>query len=112
MHSTLESWRTRIDAKHNYWSYNESIAVSGRIRDQSDNPLFLEVDYRPFYMNNLTILDGGKCPPGWDAVADTCYMYVGAPMTYEDARRFCLVSFLHPELVNTLPRDFPYERKL
>lgn len=42
-------------------------------------------------MNNLTILDGGKCPPGWDAVADTCYMYVGAPMTYEEARLFCLV---------------------
>ncbi|XP_038215102.1 protein bark beetle isoform X2 [Zerene cesonia] len=86
----LDLWRTRIDAKHNYWSYNESLAVAGRIRDQSDNPLLLEVDYRPYYMNNLTVLGGGKCPPGWDAVAGTCYMYVGAPMTYEEARLFCL----------------------
>ncbi|XP_047509687.1 protein bark beetle isoform X2 [Pieris napi] len=86
----LDLWRTRIDAKHNYWSYNESFAVAGRIRDQSDNPLLLEVDYRPYYMNNLTVLGGGKCPPGWDSVAGTCYMYVGAPMTYEEARLFCL----------------------
>ncbi|KAL4715552.1 hypothetical protein ACJJTC_009178 [Scirpophaga incertulas] len=88
--SSLDLWRTRIDAKHNYWSYNESLAVAGRIRDQSDNPLLLEVDYRPYYMNNQTVLGGGKCPPGWDSVADTCYMYVGAPMTYEEARLFCL----------------------
>ncbi|KAI8422542.1 hypothetical protein MSG28_006346 [Choristoneura fumiferana] len=87
----LELWRTRIDAKHNYWSYNETLAVAGRIRDQSDNPLLLEVDYRPFYMNNLTVLGGGKCPPGWDAVAGTCYMYIGAPMTYEEANDFCLL---------------------
>ncbi|XP_072938867.1 protein bark beetle isoform X2 [Epargyreus clarus] len=87
---SLDLWRTRIDAKHNYWSYNESLAVAGRIRDQSDNPLLLEVDYRPFYMSNVSVLGGGKCPPGWDAVAGTCYMYVGAPMTYEEARLFCL----------------------
>ncbi|KAL0880639.1 hypothetical protein ABMA27_001864 [Loxostege sticticalis] len=87
---SLDLWRTRIDAKHNFWSYNETLAVAGRIRDQSDNPLLLEVDYRPFYMNNQTVLGGGKCPPGWDTVADTCYMYVGAPMTYEEARLFCL----------------------
>lgn len=68
--------------------------MAGRIRDQSDNPLLLEVDYRPFYMNNQTVLGGGKCPPGWDAVAGTCYMYVGAPMTYEEARLFCLVRIL------------------
>lgn len=40
-------------------------------------------------MNNLTILDGGKCPPGWTLVFDTCYMYVGAPMTFYEARDFC-----------------------
>lgn len=94
VYSSLDLWRTRIDAKHNFWSYNETLAVAGRIRDQSDNPLLLEVDYRPFYMNNQTVLGGGKCPPGWDAVAGTCYMYVGAPMTYEEARLFCLVSVL------------------
>ncbi|GBO98348.1 Protein bark beetle [Eumeta japonica] len=89
---SLDLWRTRIDAKHNYWSYNESSAVGGRIRDRSDDPLLLEVDYTPYYMNNRTVLGGGKCPPGWDPVADTCYMYVGAPMTYEEARLFCIAD--------------------
>lgn len=40
-------------------------------------------------MNNLTILDGSKCPPGWTLVFDTCYMYVGAPMTFHEAKDFC-----------------------
>ncbi|XP_046962256.1 protein bark beetle [Vanessa cardui] len=88
--SALEPWRTRIDAKHNYWSYNETLAVAGRIRDHADDPLLLEVDYRPFHMNNRSVLAGGKCPAGWAALGDTCYMYVGAPMTYDDARAFCL----------------------
>ena len=43
-------------------------------------------------MNNASVLGGGKCPPGWDPVSGTCYMYVGAPMTYSEARKFCSVS--------------------
>lgn len=39
-------------------------------------------------MNNKTILDD-KCPPGWSLIMDTCYMYVGAPMTFFEAREFC-----------------------
>jgi len=39
-------------------------------------------------MNNETILDG-KCPPGWALVHDTCFIYVGAPMTFHEARDFC-----------------------
>lgn len=42
----------------------------------------------PFHMNNRTVLDG-KCPPGWSLIVDTCYMYVGAPMTFQEARDFC-----------------------
>lgn len=42
----------------------------------------------PFQMNNETILDG-KCPPGWALVHDTCFIYVGAPMTFHEARDFC-----------------------
>ncbi|CAH2076021.1 unnamed protein product, partial [Iphiclides podalirius] len=85
----LELWRTRIDAKHNYWSYNESLAVAGRIRDRSDDPLLLEVEYLPYHWSNVSVLQGGKCPPGWTAISGTCYMYIGAPMRYEEARRFC-----------------------
>jgi hypothetical protein len=53
----------------------------------------LEVEFKPFYMNNKTVLNG-KCPPGWDLVTDTCYFYVGAPMTFHEAKQFCSVSVL------------------
>lgn len=55
---------------------------------RSDDPLLLEVNYTPFQLNNKTILDD-KCPPGWSLILDTCYMYVGAPMTFFEAREFC-----------------------
>lgn len=83
-------WKTPIDAKHNWWGYNESLAVLGRIKDRADDPDLLEVDFRPYHMNNRTVLSG-KCPPGWALVGDTCYIYIGAPMTFHDARNFCRV---------------------
>ncbi|XP_055592413.1 protein bark beetle-like isoform X1 [Uranotaenia lowii] len=86
--STLDVWKTKIDAKHNFWSFNETLAVGGRIRDRYDDPQLLEVQYLPLHMNNLTVLDG-KCPPGWTLLVDTCYMYVGAPMSFREARDFC-----------------------
>uniref|UniRef100_T1GGG9 SRCR domain-containing protein n=1 Tax=Megaselia scalaris TaxID=36166 RepID=T1GGG9_MEGSC len=88
LNSTLEIWKTKIDARHNYWSYNETISVASRVMDKYDNPQLLEVQIQPFYMNNATILDG-KCPPGWTQVFDTCYMYVGSPMSFREAREFC-----------------------
>ncbi|XP_054741886.1 protein bark beetle isoform X1 [Anastrepha obliqua] len=88
INSTIELWRSKIDARHNYWSYNNTISVQSRIRDKSDDPLLLEVQALPFQMNNLTILDG-KCPPGWALVHDTCFIYVGAPLTFHEARAFC-----------------------
>lgn len=39
-------------------------------------------------MNNNTVLNG-KCPPGWSQVIDTCYIYIGAPMTFREAKEFC-----------------------
>lgn len=86
--STFPLWDVRIDAANNYWGVNSTLAVRGRIRDQSDDPRLLEVTFEPFYMNNRTILDG-KCPPGWDLVGETCYMYIGAPMTFWEAKQFC-----------------------
>lgn len=88
--STLEKWKPKINARYNYWGFNTTLAVSGRIRDLSDDPTLLEVDYVPFYMNNETILEK-KCPPGWSFIGDTCYMYIGAPMTFHQARAFCQV---------------------
>lgn len=86
--SLVDFFKTPIDAKHNYWGFNETWAVGGRIKDRMDEPHLLEVDFRPFHMSNCSILDG-KCPPGWSLVGDTCYIYVGAPMTFREAREFC-----------------------
>ncbi|XP_037882246.1 protein bark beetle isoform X1 [Glossina fuscipes] len=86
--STIELWRSRIDARHNYWSYNNSISVQSRIKDKSDDPLLLEVQAVPFQMNNQSILDG-KCPPGWSLVHDTCFIYMGVPMNFLEAKSFC-----------------------
>ncbi|KAL3267568.1 hypothetical protein HHI36_011686 [Cryptolaemus montrouzieri] len=86
---TLQLWNTKIDAISNYWGVNNSLAVSGRIRDQSDDPRLLEVRYTPYLMNNKSILNDGKCPPGWNLVGQTCYMYIGAPMSFYEAKAFC-----------------------
>ncbi|XP_046838795.1 protein bark beetle [Vespa crabro] len=84
----LEMWRSHVDARYNWWSYNKTLAVAGRIRDRGDSPTLLQVDYQPFHMNNKSVLTG-KCPPAWDLVGDTCYIYIGAPMDFYSARDFC-----------------------
>jgi hypothetical protein len=60
----------------------------GRIKDENDDIDLLRVLFDPFRTNNLTLLSG-KCPPGYTLVADTCYMYVGGYMTFEEAKEFC-----------------------
>lgn len=84
----LEMWRSHVDARHNWWGYNETLAVAGRIRDRGDSPELLQVDYQPFHMNNKSVLSG-KCPPAWELVGDTCYILIGAPMDFYSARDFC-----------------------
>lgn len=68
-------------------------------------------------MNNRTVLDG-KCPPGWSLIVDTCFMYVGAPMTFQEARDFCRsdnasLPFIrgdHTALWNYLQRQMSHAR--
>ncbi|XP_063914202.1 protein bark beetle isoform X2 [Zophobas morio] len=86
---TLQLWNTKIDAVYNYWGLNNTLGVRGRIKDQSDDQKLLEVNYTPFLLNNQSILQKGKCPPGWDLVGGTCYTYIGAPMTFHEAKSFC-----------------------
>ena len=50
--SEWDVWKTPINAKYNYWAYNETAAVSGRISDLHDKEGLLEVDFTPFHMNN------------------------------------------------------------
>lgn len=77
-----------IEAKNNWWGYNESTAVVGRIRDFRDIPELLQVRFEPFYHDNRTVLSG-KCDPGWTQVGTTCYIYMGVPMNFTDAKEFC-----------------------
>jgi hypothetical protein len=52
--SAWDVWKTPINAKYNYWAYNETYAVAGRIKDLHDEDGLLEVDFTPFQMNNRT----------------------------------------------------------
>ncbi|XP_040574739.1 protein bark beetle [Lepeophtheirus salmonis] len=88
--SEWDVWKTPINAKYNYWAYNETYAVAGRIKDLNDEDGLLEVDFTPFQMNNKTLLSGIKCYPGWTLIDNTCFMYFGGPMTYKEAEEFCL----------------------
>ncbi|XP_012253572.2 protein bark beetle isoform X3 [Athalia rosae] len=87
----LEMWTSHVDARHNWWGYNETLAVGGRIKDREDSPDLLQVDYQPFHMSNKSVLTG-KCPPAWELVGDTCYIYIGAPMDFYSARDFCRLA--------------------
>ena len=41
--SVYDVWKTPINAKYNYWGYNETYAVAGRIKDLHDEDGLLEV---------------------------------------------------------------------
>lgn len=79
----------RIDATNNWWGYNYSIAIASRIRDWNDDNRLLQVVYQPYYLNNMTLVDG-KCPPGWRSVGSTCFLYGGGVMTLEEAKLYCV----------------------
>ena len=86
--SAYDVWKTPINAKYNWWGFNETYAVAGRIKDLHDKDGLLEVDFTPFHMNNRTLMSG-KCHPGWTLVGNTCFMYHGAPMSFTEAKEFC-----------------------
>ncbi|XP_054714634.1 protein bark beetle-like [Uloborus diversus] len=77
-----------IDAKMNWWGFNGTAAISGRIKDYSDFEELLEVEYYPYLHDNSSVLSG-KCAGGWKKIGDTCFLYVGGVMTYAEAKRFC-----------------------
>lgn len=37
--------------------------------------------------NNYSLLQG--CEPGYTLIGDSCYLYIGAPVTHEEAKEFC-----------------------
>ncbi|KAF0300653.1 Protein bark beetle [Amphibalanus amphitrite] len=95
-----EVWRTPLDARHNWWGYNETLAIQGRIKDKLDGQGLLRVDFSNFHMNNRSLLSG-KCPPGWTLVDTTCFMYMPAPMNFTEAKQFCLDDNASMPYLNT-----------
>ncbi|XP_050714917.1 protein bark beetle-like isoform X5 [Eriocheir sinensis] len=80
-------WKTPIDARSNWWGFNTSVAVSGRIHDKTDDETLLHVDYSNWKKNNFSLLQG--CEPGYTLIGDSCYLYIGAPVTHQEAKEFC-----------------------
>ncbi|KAK6754795.1 hypothetical protein RB195_013653 [Necator americanus] len=82
-----------IDARLNYWGYPgvESVAA-GKIRDFSDYPYLIKVDYQPVLESNSSLLEG-DCPAGWFEAGleefKSCFLFVGAAATYTDATLYC-----------------------
>ncbi|EYC44991.1 hypothetical protein Y032_0443g1557 [Ancylostoma ceylanicum] len=82
-----------IDARLNYWGYPgvESVAA-GKIRDFSDYPYLIKVDYQPVLESNSSLLEG-DCPAGWFQAGleefKSCFLFVGAAATYTDATLYC-----------------------
>lgn len=48
----------RISAQNNWWGYNDTWAVMGRIWDGRDEPGLAVVVYEPYYKHNYTLLSG------------------------------------------------------
>ncbi|PIO54888.1 hypothetical protein TELCIR_23737 [Teladorsagia circumcincta] len=85
-----------IDARLNYWGYPgvESVAA-GKIRDLSDYPYLIKVDYKPVLESNSSLIEG-DCPAGWFLAGleefKSCFLFVGAAATYTDAVLYCEVN--------------------
>lgn len=77
-----------IDAKGNYWGFNNTNSIRGRIRDRSQYDQLIRVDFEPFLEKNSSVLSG-VCAGGWSQVGQACLVYVGARMTYQEAKDFC-----------------------
>ncbi|XP_076314291.1 LOW QUALITY PROTEIN: protein bark beetle-like [Tachypleus tridentatus] len=86
-----EQRESPVVAINNWWGFNKSSAIESRIKDSKDLEDLLEIQFEPFHMTNSSVLSG-KCAGGWQVIKDTCFLYVGGPMTYSEARNFCQLS--------------------
>ncbi|XP_076338817.1 protein bark beetle-like [Tachypleus tridentatus] len=84
----LEMRENPIRAAENWWGFNTTSAVAGRIKDFQDNPKLLEVLFLPYYTDNSSVLND-KCAGGWHRIGDTCFLYIGGILTYGEAKKFC-----------------------
>lgn len=86
--TTYDFSRSLVDASDNWWGFNETSAVAGRIRDANDSQYLISVRYMPYLSTNSTVLSG-ICSGGWKKIGDTCFLYFGARLSYMEAKHFC-----------------------
>lgn len=84
----IDLYFATINAKHNWWGFNSTPAIQGRIRDRIQHDELIKVDFAPFLDTNTSVLSG-VCAGGWQRVGEACLVYVGTRMTYQEARDFC-----------------------
>lgn len=84
----IDLYHATIDAELNWWGFNSSSAIQGRIRDRLQHEELLKVDFTPFLVTNSSVLSG-VCSGGWKKVEEACLVYIGIRMTYQEAKEFC-----------------------
>lgn len=84
----IDLYNATIDAQMNWWGFNSTSAIQGRIRDRLQHQELLKVDFIPFLDTNVSVLSG-ICAGGWQKVGEACLVYVGSRMTYQEAKDFC-----------------------
>jgi len=84
----IDLYQATINAKHNWWGFNTTSAIQGRIRDRLQHEELLKVDFVPFLETNRSVLSG-VCTGGWQKVGNACLVYIGSRMTYQEAKDFC-----------------------
>lgn len=84
----VDLFHANIDAKLNWWGFNATTSIQGRVRDRAQHEELIKVDFLPFLETNTSLLSG-ICAGGWQKVGDACLIYVGARMTYQEAKDFC-----------------------
>lgn len=84
----IDLYQATIDAKSNWWGFNTSTAIQGRIRDRVQHEELIRVDFQPYLISNKSVLSD-ICTGGWEKVGQSCLVFVGARMNYQEARDFC-----------------------
>lgn len=84
----LDLYNAAINAKQNWWGFDTSPAIHNRIRDRNQHEELLKVDFIPYLETNRSLLSG-ICAGGWRKVGNSCLVYIGTKMTYQEAKDFC-----------------------
>lgn len=116
----IDLYHAAIDAKNNWWGFNTTSAIQGRVRDRFQYEELIKVDFAPFLESNRSLLNG-ICAGGWQKVGKSCLVYIGVRMNYMEAKDFCdkeratlpLLRGNHEELTEFIKtQDLDYDERV